>query len=83
MTPQVAIARAGGIEPLVALAWDGTALQKEHAAAALRNLACNTDNQVAITRLGWRLCSSDHFGMLVREPAVEGCLGPAPDIIST
>ena len=82
MTPQVAIARAGGIEPLVALARDGTAVQKEHAAGALLNLACNDDNQVAIMRLGWRLCSSDHFGMLVREPAVEGCLGPAPDIIS-
>ena len=55
MTPQVAIARAGGIEPLVALARDGTAEQKEYAAAALRNLAINADNKVAMTRLGWRL----------------------------
>ena len=35
---QAAIARAGGIEPLVALARSGTDGQKEHAAGALRNL---------------------------------------------
>jgi len=35
----VAIARAGGIAPLVALARGGTDGQKEQAAAALRNLA--------------------------------------------
>ena len=55
MTPQVAIARAGGIEPLVALARDGTAVQKEKAAGALLNLASNNDNKVAMTRAGWQL----------------------------
>ena len=50
---QVAIARAGGIEPLVALTRDGTAVQKEKAAAALANLADNNaNNQVASTRAG-------------------------------
>ena len=55
MTPQVAIARVGGIEPLVALARDGTEEQKECAAGALWILAVNDDNQVAMTRLCWRL----------------------------
>ena len=54
--PQAAIARAGGIEPLVALARDGTAMQKEKAASALWDLAYeNGDNKVAMERLGWRL----------------------------
>ena len=48
---QVAIARAGGIEPLVALVRDGTAAQKENAAGALRNLSVNEDNQVAMSGL--------------------------------
>ena len=51
----MAIARAGGIEPLVALVRDGTARQKERAAGALRNLAQSADNEVAIMHLGWRL----------------------------
>ena len=50
---QVAIASAGGIEPLVALARDGTAGQKENAAGALRNLAYKNDcNKVRSTRAG-------------------------------
>ena len=49
---QVAIAKAGGIEPLVALARDGTAGAKEQAAAALQNLALNADNQAAIAKAG-------------------------------
>ena len=48
---QVAIARAGGIEPLVALVRDGTAAQKEYAAGALGNLSLNEDNQVAMSGL--------------------------------
>ena len=52
---QVAIARAGGIEPLVALARGGTEKQKEHAADALWMLALNDDNQVAIARAGYAL----------------------------
>ena len=38
------------IEPLAALAWDGTDTQKEKAAGALWSLASNDDNQVAIRR---------------------------------
>ena len=49
---QAAIAKEGGIAPLVALARDGTDGQKEAAAAALRNLAFNDDNKVAIARAG-------------------------------
>jgi len=52
---QVAIARAGGIEPLVALARDGAADQKENATGALNRLAMHADNQVAMTRVGWQL----------------------------
>ena len=48
----MAIARAGGIAPLVAMARDGTDEQKEEAAGALGNLAHNADNQVAIARAG-------------------------------
>ena len=48
----MAIAQAGGIAPLVALARDGTDGQKQWAAAALWNLAVNDDNQVAIARAG-------------------------------
>ena len=51
---QVAIAKAGGIAPLVALARDGSDGQKEWAARALRNLAHNADNKVAIANAGWR-----------------------------
>ena len=42
------MARAGGIEPLVALARSGTDLQKFRAAGALRKLALNADNKAAI-----------------------------------
>ena len=49
---QVAIAKAGGIAPLVALARNGTDAQKEKAAGALGNLARNADNQVAIAKAG-------------------------------
>ena len=53
---QVAIAREGGIKPLVELARDGTPMQKEEAAAALCSLVNNNaDNQVAITHAGWQL----------------------------
>ena len=45
---QVAIARAGGVEPLVALARGGGS----NATAALGVLACNADNRVAIARAG-------------------------------
>ena len=49
---KVAIAKAGGISPLVALAHDGTDVQKEKAAAALQNLvAVNADNKAAIAKL--------------------------------
>jgi len=47
----VAIAEAG-IAPLVALARDGTEAQKENAAGALRNLAANDANKVAIAEAG-------------------------------
>ncbi|EOD34454.1 hypothetical protein EMIHUDRAFT_441276 [Emiliania huxleyi CCMP1516] len=50
----VAAAEAGDFAPLVSLARDGTDGQKEQAARALRNLACNADNQVAIARAGGR-----------------------------
>ena len=49
---QVAIARAGGIPPLVALARGGSEKQKHEAAAALWKLAENADNQVAIAKAG-------------------------------
>ena len=52
---QVSIAREGGINPLVALVRDGTPIQKEFAAAALKNLAINAENQVAITHASWQL----------------------------
>uniref|UniRef100_A0A7S3TBT1 Uncharacterized protein n=1 Tax=Emiliania huxleyi TaxID=2903 RepID=A0A7S3TBT1_EMIHU len=45
---RVAIAKAGGIAPLVALARGGTEVQKEYAAGALRILAVNDDNAMAI-----------------------------------
>ena len=49
----VAIAKAGGIAPLVALARGGTDGQKEVAAAALQVLAYGNDNnRVAIARAG-------------------------------
>ena len=48
----MAIARAGGIPPLVALARGGTEGQKEYAAGTLRCLAISADNQVAIARAG-------------------------------
>ena len=49
---KVAIAKAGGIAPLVALARGGTDGQKENAAGALANLAFNDDNQMAIAKAG-------------------------------
>ena len=48
---QVAIAEAGGIAPLAALA-RGTDEQETFAAAALAHLALSADNQVAITQAG-------------------------------
>ena len=47
---EIAIAKAGGIPPLVALIRDGNDAQKESAAAALSNLAGNADNQIAIAQ---------------------------------
>ena len=47
---QIPIAKAGGIPPLVALICDGNAEQKEHAAAALLNLARRADNKIAIAK---------------------------------
>lgn len=49
---KVAIAEAGAIPPLAALARDGTKGQKETAAGALAYLADDTDNQVAIAKAG-------------------------------
>jgi hypothetical protein len=50
---RVAIARAGGIAPLVTLVKSGTDDQKEYAAAALWNLAYdNVENQVLIAQAG-------------------------------
>ena len=50
----VAIARAGGIAPLVALATSGTDGQKEYAAGALRILALiNADNKRLIENAGY------------------------------
>ena len=49
---QAAIARAGAIEPLVALVSGGNAGTQEAAAAALHWLAFGADNQVAIARAG-------------------------------
>ena len=57
---QAAIARAGGIEPLVALVRSGTDGQKEQAAGALWSLAWNTDNKAAIATAG---CSCSWFGI--------------------
>ena len=51
---RVAIARAGGIAPLVALARDGTDGQKEQAAGALRNLASSKTVKAAIKKAGWK-----------------------------
>ena len=45
---QKGIADAGGIVPLVALAGNGSAEQTKNAAGALRHLALNADNKVAI-----------------------------------
>ena len=45
---QKGIADAGGIVPLVALAGNGSAEQTKNAAGALRHLALNADNRVAI-----------------------------------
>ena len=44
--------RQGNIPDLVALARDGSDVGKEKAAGALRNLAMNDDNQVAIAAAG-------------------------------
>ena len=48
----MAIAAAGGIEVLIALARHGTEAQKEEAAGALWNLSANDDNSVAIAAAG-------------------------------
>jgi len=48
----VAIAQAGGIGPLIALLGDGTPAGREAAAATLRNLATNNDNQLTIAKMG-------------------------------
>ena len=45
---QVAIAKEGGIAPLVALARGGTDGQKKVAAVALRNPSCNSTNLAAM-----------------------------------
>jgi vacuolar protein 8 len=51
---RVTIAAAGAIEPLVALVRGGSEGAKEAAAAALRTLASNNDdNKVAMARLGY------------------------------
>ena len=49
---QTAIARAGGIEHLLALAQGGTETEKKYAAATLSNLAMADDVEVAIVRAG-------------------------------
>ena len=49
---RIAIAKAGGVPPLVALVRDGNDEQKESAAGALRNLAWRPDNSEAIRRAG-------------------------------
>ena len=46
--PYTAIAEAGGVEALVALATNGEADGQEEAARALRNLACNATNRAAV-----------------------------------
>ena len=46
---EVAIAKAGGIEPLVALARGGTEEQKEEAAAALRNLTVSYARNLTVS----------------------------------
>ena len=52
MTPQVTIAAAGAVPPLVALVHHGSELAREEAGAALANLAVNAENQVAIATAG-------------------------------
>ena len=50
---KIAIAKAGGIPPIiVALVRDGTEEQKEDAAGALWHLASDDDNQIAIAKAG-------------------------------
>ena len=49
---EVAIAKAGGIPPLVALLQSGTDGQKEAALGALRNLSVNAENKVTIAQAG-------------------------------
>ena len=51
---QIFIAKAGAIPPLVQLATSGTAGQKEYAAGALKSLAVNADNKIAIAKAGGR-----------------------------
>ena len=48
----VAIAKAGGIEPLVQLARNGSDEARVRAITALTNLAMNDDNKVAIAKAG-------------------------------
>ena len=47
---EIAIAKAGGIPPLVALVRDGNDSQKHFAAGALGNLAYNADNRIPIEK---------------------------------
>ena len=49
---QVAIVKAGGIPPLVALVRDGTDEQKKHATGAMGFLASDDDNNIAIAKAG-------------------------------
>ena len=52
-TPVVdTVVRVGGIEPIIALARDGTATQREHAAGVLHNLANTMANRTAIAEAG-------------------------------
>ena len=50
--PPVLATDGTDITELVALVRDGNDAQKEHAAAALRNLALNADNKIAIAKAG-------------------------------
>ena len=49
---QVAITRAGAIEPLVALLRGGSGRAQQEAAGVLANLASNAENRAAVARAG-------------------------------
>ena len=76
----------GGIEPLVALARDGTAKQKENAASALCSLALNAHNRAAIAEAGddcTAVHSSLHRNAFLHVHALRGashhsCIPPHP-----